>query len=244
MVDSEIFLDEYPRWGLGTPYQLVVLHEMFLHATGSGQKEVECMFCQGCWGSVPKPEPRVDQSAMELVGYQTSRKEMRDIYHSVYLLRRTPGTPSCGEQQRRRAIHDKLASLMVRLQRQMHPTTTEYMSPHTGGWFGLDQQESYKVALWAAFHRAFETAEALQSDLERLGSEQRRRSQAHSKARVGVGLGFILETGLGLTPELGPGPALEASLGIVLGLTVKATIMVTYRVYVPGPQSDLCPEGE
>ena len=34
MVDLELFLDEYPRWGLGTPHQLVVLHEMFLHAVG------------------------------------------------------------------------------------------------------------------------------------------------------------------------------------------------------------------
>ena len=34
VVDSELFLDEYPRWGLGTPNWLVVLHEMFLHATG------------------------------------------------------------------------------------------------------------------------------------------------------------------------------------------------------------------
>ena len=69
MVDSELFLDEYPWWGLGTSHQLVVLHEMFLHTAGQGQKEAECMFCQGCQGSVPKPEPTADQSAMELVGY-------------------------------------------------------------------------------------------------------------------------------------------------------------------------------
>ena len=31
MVDLELFLDEYPQWGLGTPHQSVVLHEMFLH---------------------------------------------------------------------------------------------------------------------------------------------------------------------------------------------------------------------
>ena len=69
MVDSELFLDQYPRWGLGTPHWLVVLHKMFLHATGQWQKEAECMFCQGCQGSVPEPEPGADQSAMELVGY-------------------------------------------------------------------------------------------------------------------------------------------------------------------------------
>ena len=34
VVDSELFLDEYPMWGLGTPHQSVVLHEIFLHATG------------------------------------------------------------------------------------------------------------------------------------------------------------------------------------------------------------------
>ena len=39
MVDSELFLDEYPQWGLGTPHPSVVLH------AGQGQKEVECMFC-------------------------------------------------------------------------------------------------------------------------------------------------------------------------------------------------------
>ena len=34
MVDSELFLDEYPQWGLGTPHKSVVLQEMFLHAAG------------------------------------------------------------------------------------------------------------------------------------------------------------------------------------------------------------------
>ena len=34
MVDLELFLDEYPQWGLGIPHQSVVLHEMFLHTTG------------------------------------------------------------------------------------------------------------------------------------------------------------------------------------------------------------------
>ena len=113
---------------------------------------------------------------MELVGYQTSRKEIRDIYHSVYLFRRTPGTPSCGEQERRRVIHDILASLMVQLQRQTQPTAT-------GEWVGSGQQESYKVALWVSCHRVLKTAKALQGDLKRLGSEQRRRSQAHSQSQ-------------------------------------------------------------
>ena len=143
MVDSELFLDEYPRWGLGTSHWLVVLHEMFLHTAGQGQKEVECMCCWGHWGKVPEPEPGADLSTMELVGYQTSRKEMRDIYHGVYLLRRTPGNPSCGEWERRRVIHDILASLTVQLQRQTQPATMEE-------WARSGQEGSYEVAPWVA----------------------------------------------------------------------------------------------
>ena len=31
VVESHVFLDEYPRWDLGSPHQSVILHEMFLH---------------------------------------------------------------------------------------------------------------------------------------------------------------------------------------------------------------------
>ena len=97
------------------------------------------MFCQGHRGSVPELEPGVDQPAMELVGYQTSRKEMRGIYHSVYLLRRAPGTPSCGKQERRRVIHDILTSLTVQLQRWTQPTAIRDVSPHVGERIGPGQ---------------------------------------------------------------------------------------------------------
>ena len=43
--DLELFMNEYPRWELGTPHWLVVLHEMFLHTAKQGWKEAECMFC-------------------------------------------------------------------------------------------------------------------------------------------------------------------------------------------------------
>ena len=46
---------------------------------------------EACLGNVSRPDLEADQSAMELMGYWTSHKEMQDIYHSVYLLRRFPG---------------------------------------------------------------------------------------------------------------------------------------------------------
>ena len=96
------------------------------------------MFCQGCCGSIYEPDPGADQSAMELVGYCMSWKEMRDIYHSVYLVKRSPGSPSCGEQQRRRTIQDILSSLTDWLHRWAYPSTTRDLDPQGGGWVRLD----------------------------------------------------------------------------------------------------------
>ena len=141
------------------------------------------MICQGCQGSVCEPDPGAKQSTMELVGYRTSQKEMTDIYHSVYLLRGSPGFPSCGEQQRRRTIQDILSSLTDQLHRQAYPTTTGDPDLQEGGCVTLDQQEPYEVALWAAHQRALDTAKALQTDLERLSREQRERSQTRSHSR-------------------------------------------------------------
>ena len=45
VVELELFLGEYPWWGMGIPHQLVVLHKMFLHAAAWRQKEAECMCC-------------------------------------------------------------------------------------------------------------------------------------------------------------------------------------------------------
>ena len=115
MVETELFLDEYPWWNIGSPHWLVILHEMFLHAASRGQKEAECMCHWGCQGSIREPNSEADQSTLHLIGYHTSQKELRDVYHSMYLLNRAPGFPSCGEVKRRRAIQEILSSLWDRL---------------------------------------------------------------------------------------------------------------------------------
>ena len=68
------------------------------------------MCCRGHQGHVREPNSE-DQSALHLIGYHTSQKELRDVYHSVYLLNRAPGFPSCGEVKRKRAIQEILSSL-------------------------------------------------------------------------------------------------------------------------------------
>ena len=50
-----------------------------------------------------EPSSEEDQSALHLIGYHTSRKELRDVYYSIYNLNRALGFPSCGEVKRVRA---------------------------------------------------------------------------------------------------------------------------------------------
>ena len=178
-VDVELFLNEYPQWQLGTPHQSVILHEMFLHAAKRGQKEVECMVC---WGSMLEPDPEAGQSAMELVGYRTSWKEIQDIYQSVYLLQRPPGLPSCGDWLRRKTIWDILSSLEDWLHRHGYSASARGdMEPREGWQSRPIRWESYEEALRAAHQRVLDTANALQDNIERLSQRGRNRSWTCSR---------------------------------------------------------------
>ena len=158
-----------------------------------GQKEAEHMFCQGCRGSMYDPDSEADQSTMELVGYCTSQKEIRDIYQSIYLLQRAPGLPSCGDRLRRKPIQDILSSLKSRLHRWRRSTTARDQELQEEGQVRPNQQGSYEEALRVARQRALDTAEALTSNTERLSWRRRdrsltcswthSRSRSHSRAR-------------------------------------------------------------
>ena len=115
--------------------------------------------------------------------YRMSRQEMQDIYHSVYLLWRCLGSPSCGVSRRRRAIQDILSSLQAWVQRQTYSAETEGPSANGEKRVGTKPPQSYEAVLWAAHQKALETTEALCDNLERLDDERRERSWAHSQSR-------------------------------------------------------------
>ena len=58
-----------------------------------------------------KAGPRGKCTYHTTFGYWTSNKEIRDLYHNIYLLRWSPGPPPCRPQQREEAIEDMLSSL-------------------------------------------------------------------------------------------------------------------------------------
>ena len=116
-LNAELFLNEYPRWGIVGPHWSIILHNMFLHTTKQGQKEAERLICQGHQQSLPRLDPEADVPAIQLVGYWTSHKEIRDLYHDIYLLRRLPSSLPCRLWQRVEAIQDILSSLRSHLHR-------------------------------------------------------------------------------------------------------------------------------
>ena len=91
-MDVEMFLDGYAGWKVGSSHCPIILHEMFQHAMEQGQKEAECMICQGHQHSLPKLDPQVDVSAVQSVGPQTNEEDFRVLYYEVYKLRRLPGS--------------------------------------------------------------------------------------------------------------------------------------------------------
>ena len=122
---------------------------------------------------------------MKLVGYQTSHKEIRDLYHSVYLFRRLPGPLPCGPQQRMEAIHDILSSLRNHLHCWVYPIAAE---EDTQGAVNQSQSRprGRKTHMrkpsgkpgWPA-QRALEAAQVLESNIERLSQGLRDVQQAH-----------------------------------------------------------------
>ena len=92
-MNVELFLEGQARWEADSPHHLVILHEMSQHALEQGQKEAECMICRGCQHGLPKLDPKVDISTIQLVGSQTSREEFESLYYEVYKLQRLLGSP-------------------------------------------------------------------------------------------------------------------------------------------------------
>ena len=142
----------------------------------------------------------LDKSAMKLVGYQTSHKEIRDLYHSVYLLRRSLGPPPCGPQQRRKAICDILSSLRNQLHWWVYPIAAEedtqgpVNEPQSRPRRREDPHEEALQEGRAAHQRVLEAAKVFKSDIEWLNWEWEMHNKPALVATVGVTCGIILWT--------------------------------------------------
>ena len=92
-MDVELFLELQNSWPEDSPHHLVILHEMFWHAAIEGQKKAERTVCQGCQPHMPQLNPEAGAPAIQLVGSETTKEELMEIYLEVDKLHRLPGSP-------------------------------------------------------------------------------------------------------------------------------------------------------
>ena len=93
LMNVELFLEGQAQWEEDSPHLLVIMHEIFQHAAAEGQKEAEQIVCQGCWQKLPQLNPEAGLPAIQLVGPETSKEELQELYLEVYKLHRLPGSP-------------------------------------------------------------------------------------------------------------------------------------------------------
>ena len=93
VMDVGLFLEMQSKWAKDSPHHLVLLHKMICHAAFEGQKEAEQIVCQGHGQHMPQLDPEAGIPTIELVGPETSREELIEIYQEVYRLHRLPGSP-------------------------------------------------------------------------------------------------------------------------------------------------------
>ena len=110
-LDTELFLNVYPRWDIGEPHHPFILQQMFIHATEARQKEAERLICHGCQQGLPNLDSGADIPAIQLVGHQMSSKEIGDLYCQVYALRRLPWPLLCGPERAQWITEDIVSSL-------------------------------------------------------------------------------------------------------------------------------------
>ena len=84
VMDVELFLEGQAKWEEDSPHWLAMMYEIFRHAGDEGWKEAEHTVCQGCWEGLPKFDPEVDLSTIQLVGPKTVMEEILFLYLEVY----------------------------------------------------------------------------------------------------------------------------------------------------------------
>ena len=179
-VDIDLFLEAQEQWAKDSPHCFIILHEMFLHASYEGQKEVEQVVCWGHQQHMPQLDPEAGIPAIQLVHLEIDREQLLELYLEVYKLQRLPGSPP-GEL----AILEEISSIFP------HHPPEEKGTPNIQRLLSLEGFHSpwNRPSLWEwedsidrslarvheAHRKALSTVATLEEEIERLY-----RKKAHS----------------------------------------------------------------
>ena len=105
---------------------MAIIHEIFWHAAAEGQKEVEWIVCRSHWQNLSQLNPEVGIPAVQLVGPETSKEELQELYLEVYKLHRHPRSPP-GEPA---LLEEVLSSLKDHQRQKGEKASTAMVRPH------------------------------------------------------------------------------------------------------------------
>ena len=191
VMDVELFLETQSNWAEDSPHHLMILHEMFQHAAIEGQKEVEQIICRGHWQNMPQLNLEADIPAVQLVGSETTKEELLEIYLEVYKLHRLPGSPP-GEPA---ILKEVMASLPDHPKREEDKTPEASVQPCPGGSHSPrsstplrrrndNSVEQSLATVHAAHQKALATVATLEEEIQRLSWNRNcPQSRARSKSR-------------------------------------------------------------
>ena len=180
-VGVDLFLEAQEQWAKDSPHQLIILHEMFLHAAYEGWNDAEQTVHWGCQQNMPQLDPEVGIPTVQLVHPEIDREQLLELYLEVYRLHRLPGSPP-GEP----TILEEISSVLPR-----HPPeekgTPNIQKPVCPEGFHLSQNR-LSLCEWEdsidrslarvheAHRKALLTTVTLEEEMERLY-----RKKAHSR---------------------------------------------------------------
>ena len=200
-MDAKMFLDKYLHWEVRGLYCPLILQEMFLQAAHLGWKEAEQMIHWGHQHGFPHLDPQMDIFAIQLVGYQSTREEIWDLYHLVHKLRRLPGSLSCRPEQVCELMRDVVSSLKNHLWqrggkqprgcKESEPVDTHPSWDRAPQRMRQDNSAERELAEVREAHQwVLATAAALEERVERLSQSTTRSragpcvpSQSHNRCR-------------------------------------------------------------
>ena len=185
-MDVELFLRIKDQWAEDSSHCMIILQKMFQHAAAEGQKEAEQIIHRGCWQNLPQLVPEAGVPTIQLVGPETSKEELLELYLEVYKLHILPGSPP-GEPA---ILEEVLSSLPYHQGHEEEKAPAAMARPHPevchSSRSGVphkgkkDNSVERSLAMVCEAHqKALAVAATLEEEIERLNC-----TQNHSEPRV------------------------------------------------------------
>ena len=191
VMDVELFLDGQAKWEEDSPHWLAMMYEIFRHAANKGQKEAEHTVHWGCQEGLPKVNPEVDLSAIQLVSPKTTKEEILSLYLEVYKQQRLPGPPPGEPELMQEVVSSFEGHQGLRESRASSATMrpqSEDAWPLKSGVPGRKETsvEQSLANVREAHQKALAVAAALEGEIERLShplSQRQLEVRARSKSK-------------------------------------------------------------